>query len=114
MPTPFFTALPPTPRLLVALFAAALLAAPRAAVGEIGLDRWIIDGVRPGDPRITDLRVVPLAEPSAVFAAPLDLAAELARPANVVVASEALAALRARPLEAPAPQVSTNFTRLCG
>ena len=31
MPTPFFTARPPTPRLLVALFAAALPASPRAS-----------------------------------------------------------------------------------
>jgi TatD DNase family protein len=62
---------------------AALLADPRAGVGEIGLDRWIIDGVRPDDPRIAGLRVAPLAEQTEVFAAQLDLAAELNRPASI-------------------------------
>ena len=37
------------------LLRAALLADPRAGVGEIGLDRWIIDGVRADDPRIDSL-----------------------------------------------------------
>lgn len=62
---------------------AALLADPRAGVGEIGLDRWIIDGIRPDDPRIAGLRVAPLAEQTEVFAAQLDLAAELNRPASI-------------------------------
>ena len=65
------------------LLRAALLADPRAGVGEIGLDRWIIDGVRPDDPRIAGLRVASLAEQSDVFAAQLDLAAELDRPASI-------------------------------
>ena len=62
---------------------AALAADPRAGVGEIGLDRWIIDGIRPGDPRIAGLRIAPLAEQSEVFAAQLALAAEFNRPASI-------------------------------
>lgn len=62
---------------------AALLADPRAGVGEIGLDRWIIDGVRPDDPRIAGLRVAPMDEQREVFAAQLALAAELNRAASI-------------------------------
>lgn len=62
---------------------AQLSADPRAAVGEIGLDRWIIDGLRPDDPRIAGLRVASLAEQSEVFAAQLALAAELNRAASI-------------------------------
>lgn len=54
-----------------------------AAVGEIGLDRWIIDGLRPDDPRVAGLRVAPLAEQTEVFAAQLALAAELNRAASI-------------------------------
>jgi TatD DNase family protein len=61
----------------------ALLADPAAGVGEIGLDRWIVDGVRPDDPRVAGLRVAPLAEQTEVFAAQLALAAELNRPASI-------------------------------
>jgi TatD DNase family protein len=60
-----------------------LLTDPRAGVGEIGLDRWIIDGIKPGDPRIAGLRVASLAEQGEVFAAQLALAAELNRPASI-------------------------------
>ena len=82
------------------LLRAALLADPRAGVGEIGLDRWIIDGVRPDDPRLAGLRVAPLAEQAAVFAAQLDLAAELNRPASIHATQAygaALDVLRAAP-----------------
>ncbi len=61
----------------------ALLTDPSAGVGEIGLDRWIVDGVRPGDPRIAGLRVAPMDEQAEVFAAQLALAAELNRPASI-------------------------------
>ena len=54
-----------------------------AAVGEIGLDRWIIDGVKPGDPRIAGLRVAPMDEQCEVFGAQLALAAELNRAASI-------------------------------
>jgi len=62
---------------------AALVADPSAGIGEIGLDRWIIDGVRPGDPRIAGIRVAPLDEQIEVFAAQLALAAELNRAASI-------------------------------
>jgi TatD DNase family protein len=61
---------------------AALLACPAAGVGEIGLDRWVID-LKPNDPRIAGLRVAPLAEQTEVFAAQLALAAELNRAASI-------------------------------
>ncbi len=61
----------------------ALLADPSAGVGEIGLDRWIIDGVRPDDPRIAGIRVAPLAEQIEVFSAQLALAAGLNRAASI-------------------------------
>jgi TatD DNase family protein len=61
----------------------ALQADPAAGVGEIGLDRWIVDGVRPDDPRIAGLRVAPMDEQAEVFAAQLALAAELNRPASI-------------------------------
>ncbi len=56
---------------------------PAAGVGEIGLDRWIIDGIKPGDPRIAGLRVAPLEEQGEVFAAQLALAAEFSRAASI-------------------------------
>ena len=82
------------------LLRAVLLADPRAGVGEIGLDRWIINSIRPDDPRIAGLRVAPLAEQSEVFAAQLDLAGELNRPASIHATQAygaALDVLRAAP-----------------
>lgn len=49
---------------------------PRAGVGEIGLDRWILERARPDDPRLAGLRRAPLAEQQDVFTAQLQLAAE--------------------------------------
>jgi TatD DNase family protein len=60
-----------------------LEADPQAGVGEIGLDRWIIDGVKTGDPRIAGLRVAPMDEQCEVFTAQLALAAELNRAASI-------------------------------
>lgn len=60
-----------------------LTADPHAAVGEIGLDRWIIDGMKPGDPRLAGLRVAPLEEQREVFAWQLALAAEFERAASI-------------------------------
>ncbi len=71
-----------SPHWLAAL-RAQLEADGRAGVGEIGLDRWIIDGVRPGDPRIAGLRVAPLAEQCEVLAGQLALAAEFNRAASI-------------------------------
>ena len=62
---------------------AMLVADPAAGIGEIGLDRWIIDGVRPDDPRIAGIRVAPLAEQIEVFSGQLSLAAELDRAASI-------------------------------
>jgi TatD DNase family protein len=62
---------------------AQLTACPRGHVGEIGLDRWIIDGIRPDDPRIAGLRVASIEEQSEVFAAQLALATELGRTASI-------------------------------
>ena len=55
----------------------------RSAVGEIGLDRWIIDGLAPDDPRLAGLRVATLSEQAEVCAAQLALAAELNRAASI-------------------------------
>lgn len=62
---------------------ATLVADATAGVGEIGLDRWITDGVRPDDPRIAGIRVAPLSEQIEVFSAQLRLAAELNRAASI-------------------------------
>lgn len=61
---------------------AALLASPGAGVGEIGLDRWLLE-LKPDDPRVAGLRVAPLAEQTAVFVTQLALAAELNRAASI-------------------------------
>lgn len=61
---------------------AALVADPRAGVGEIGLDRFIL-GLKPGDPRIEGLRVASLDEQIEVFTTQLALAAELNRAASI-------------------------------
>jgi TatD DNase family protein len=54
-----------------------------AAIGEIGLDRWILDRARPDDPRLAGLRRAPLAEQIEVFAWQLDLAAARNLPASI-------------------------------
>jgi TatD DNase family protein len=56
---------------------------PRAAVGEIGLDRWILDRARSDDPRLAGLRRAPLAEQMEVFTWQLALAAERNLPASI-------------------------------
>jgi TatD DNase family protein len=61
---------------------ASLLATPEAAVGEIGLDRFIL-GLKPDDSRVAGLRVAPLEEQREACAAQLALAAELNRPATI-------------------------------
>jgi TatD DNase family protein len=62
---------------------AALAANPSAGIGEVGLDRWIIDGLKPDDPRLAGLRVALLAEQCEVFAAQLALGAELNRAVSI-------------------------------
>lgn len=61
---------------------AALLATPAAGVGEVGLDRWLLE-LKPDDPRVAGLRVAPLEEQAEVFAAQLALAAELNRATSI-------------------------------
>lgn len=60
----------------------ALVANPGAGVGEIGLDRWVLE-LKPDDPRVAGLRVAPLEQQTEVFAAQLALAAELNRAASI-------------------------------
>ena len=62
---------------------AAVAADPRAGVGEIGLDRWIVDGAKPDDPRLAGLRVALLEEQTKVFTEQLLLATELNRVASI-------------------------------
>lgn len=56
---------------------------PGAGVGEIGLDRWMIDRARPDDPRLQGLRRAPLEEQIEVFRTQLSLAAERNLPASI-------------------------------
>lgn len=62
---------------------ATLDADPNAFIGEIGLDRWILDRARPDDPRLAGLRRAPLDEQAEVFLRQLDLAAERNLPASI-------------------------------
>jgi len=62
---------------------ACLDAAPRAAVGEIGLDRWILDHAKPDDPRLDGLRRAPFDEQIEVFTWQLALAAEQNRAVSI-------------------------------
>ena len=56
---------------------------PGAAIGEIGIDRWILDRARPDDPRLAGLRRAPLAEQETAFRWQLELAAERDRPVTI-------------------------------
>jgi TatD DNase family protein len=62
---------------------ARLAAEPTAAVGEIGIDRWILNRARPDDPRLAGLRRAPLAEQTEVFLVQLQLAARDNRPVTI-------------------------------
>lgn len=53
------------------------------AIGEIGLDRWILDRAKPDDPRLAGLRRAPLDEQLAAFTWQLELAAERNLPATI-------------------------------
>lgn len=67
--------------------AAFLEATPGASVGEIGLDRWILEGPPAARAAVAagldGLDAPPLAEQEAVFGAQLRLASELNRPASL-------------------------------
>ncbi|MBA4136993.1 MAG: TatD family deoxyribonuclease [Opitutus sp.] len=56
---------------------------PHAAIGEIGLDRWILDRAKPDDPRLAGLRRAPLEEQGEVFLKQLALAATENRPVTI-------------------------------
>lgn len=56
---------------------------PAAAVGEIGLDRWILDRAKPDDPRLAGLRRAPLDEQGEVFLKQLALAATANRAVSI-------------------------------
>ena len=60
-----------------------LAADPSAAVGEIGLDRWMLDRARADDPRLAGLRRAPLDEQRDIFQTQLALAVALDRPATI-------------------------------
>jgi TatD DNase family protein len=62
---------------------ATLDANPHAALGEIGLDRWILDSARPDDPRLAGLSRAPLEEQIEVFVAQLTLGAERNLPTSI-------------------------------
>ncbi|WP_404425590.1 TatD family hydrolase [Nibricoccus sp. IMCC34717] len=62
---------------------ALLQAHPESGVGEIGLDRWMLDRAKPDDPRLAGLRRAPASEQVEVFTLQLQLAAELRRPATL-------------------------------
>lgn len=73
---------------------------PRAVIGEIGLDRWMLERARPDDSRLAGLRRAPLPEQLDVFESQMRLAAErnLAATIHCIDAWGALAeALRAGP-----------------
>lgn len=56
---------------------------PGAAVGEIGIDRWMTDAARPDDTRLVGLRRAPLPEQVEVFLEQFALAHALDRPATL-------------------------------
>lgn len=61
----------------------ALDADPRAALGEIGLDRWILESARPDDARLAGLRRAPLAEQLDAFLWQFQIAVERDRPVTI-------------------------------
>ena len=60
-----------------------LEADPHAGVGEIGLDRWMLDRAGPDDSRLAGLRRAPMAEQLEAFTWQFALATSLNRPATV-------------------------------
>jgi TatD DNase family protein len=73
----------PRPDDWLAQLEARLLTDPRASIGEIGIDRWILDSARPDDPRLAGVRRASLDEQTAVFIPQLALAAKLNRAATI-------------------------------
>lgn len=63
--------------------ASRLRADPRASVGEIGVDRWILDPASANNPHLQGVRRASMEEQIAVFRPQLELAAELNRAATI-------------------------------
>jgi len=78
-------------------------AEPHAAIGEIGLDRWMLDHARPDDSRLVGLRRSSLEEQLEAFSWQLTLAAERNLPVSIHCLEAwgvLAAALRSTPLPA--------------
>lgn len=60
-----------------------IITTPKAGVGEVGLDRWILERARPDDPRLAGLRRASLDEQRLVLRTQLAIAAELGRPVSI-------------------------------
>jgi len=73
----------PRPDDWLAQLEALLLADPRASIGEIGIDRWILDSASPDDPRLAGVRRPSLDEQTATFLPQLALAAKHNRAATI-------------------------------
>lgn len=73
----------PRPDDWLACLAAHLDADPRATIGEIGLDRWILDSARPDDTRLKGVIRAPLEQQVATFLPQLALAADRNRAATI-------------------------------
>lgn len=58
-------------------------AASSAGIGEVGLDRWILERARPDDSRLASLRRASLDEQMAAFRWQLELATEQNRPLTI-------------------------------
>ena len=58
-------------------------AQPHAAIGEVGLDRWILERARPDDSRLAGLRRASIDEQRIAFTWQLQLAAERGLPVTV-------------------------------
>lgn len=56
---------------------------PQAGIGEIGMDRWILDSAGPDDPRLAGLRRAPLAEQGEVMLKQLARACSENRPVTI-------------------------------
>ena len=56
---------------------------PRAQIGEIGIDRWMLDRAKPDDPRLAGLRRASLDEQLEVFICQLEIAAVQGRAASI-------------------------------
>ncbi|ATC63444.1 hydrolase TatD [Nibricoccus aquaticus] len=67
----------------LATLTAHLDATPHAALGEIGIDRWMTDRAHPSDTRLIGLRRAPLAEQLDAFSAQLSLATARNLPATL-------------------------------